>query len=98
MFRSCLVVQWIRMYLPMYGAWVPSQVQEDASEQVRPCTTTTEHELWSLAALSNETHILRSLCSKTREATAMRSLYTAAANTESLLTATKTQKNQNKEL
>ena len=39
--RSSLVVQWLRMCLPMQGAWVPSQVQEDASEQRRPGAITT---------------------------------------------------------
>ena len=84
------------MYLPMYGARVPSQVQEDASEQRHPGATTTERELWSPGAITTETHTHSSLCSKTREATVMRSPYTAAADTESLLTATKTQQNPSK--
>ena len=98
MLRSSLVVQWLRMCLPMLGARVPSQVPEEASEQLSPWATTTDPVPQSPGAITTEAHTLQSLCSKTREATAMRSLYTAAANTESLLTATKTQKNQNKEL
>ena len=46
------------MYLPMYGARVPSQVQEDASEQWRPGATTTERELCSPGAITTETHTL----------------------------------------
>ena len=58
MLMTSLVVQWITMCLLMYGARVPSQVPEDASEQLSPCTTDTERELWSLGAITTETHIL----------------------------------------
>ena len=76
--------------LPMYGARVPSHVQEDALEQLCPCATTTERELWSPGAITTENpHILDPVLQN------MRSLCTAAANTESLLTATKSQQNQN---
>ena len=46
------------MCLPMYGARVPSQVQEDASEQRRPGTTTTEREFWSPGTVTTEIHTL----------------------------------------
>ena len=60
--RSSLVVQWIRICLPVQGAWVWSLVQEDsrASEQLNWWATTTEPE-------HPRTHV-----PPTREATAMR--------------------------
>ena len=95
MLRSSLVVQWLRMCLPMQGAQVPSQVPEDASEQLSPWATTTEPVPQSPGAITTEAHTLQSLCSKTREATARRSPGTAAATRESPLTA-KTQHKQKK--
>ena len=41
---TSLLVQWIRIRLPMQGTWVQSLVQEDSTcnEQLSPGTTTTE--------------------------------------------------------
>lgn len=54
---TCLVVQWLRLCLPMQGTQIRSLFQEDSTGQVEPspCTTTTELQ-----------------CSATREATAKR--------------------------
>ena len=51
---------------------------------------------WALQSGSHNYWNPHTLCSKTREATVMRSPCTAAANRESLLTATKTQQNPSK--
>ena len=68
--RTSLVVQWLRIYLPMQGTWVWSLVRELRSRL-----------LWATA----ERHIQRDCaptlestlpCSATREATAVRSLCT----------------------
>ena len=40
--RASLVAQWLRVRLPMQGTQVRALVQEDATEQVSPCATTTE--------------------------------------------------------
>ena len=41
---TCLVVQWLRIHLPMQGTQVRALVQEDpnAAEQLSLCATTTE--------------------------------------------------------
>ena len=41
---TSLVVQWLRIRLPMQGTWVRSLVREipHAVEQLSPCATTTE--------------------------------------------------------
>ena len=45
--RASLVVQWLRICLPMQGTWVRALVWEDPTCRgaTRPCTTTTEPEL-----------------------------------------------------
>ena len=45
--RTSLVVQWLRIHLPMQGTRGRSLVWEDphAEEQLSPCTTTPEHAL-----------------------------------------------------
>ena len=83
------------MCLPMYGAQVPSQVQDDASAS-KPMG----HNYWA-CALEPGSHKYGSPRSlepvlQTREATAVRSLGTAAATRESPLTTMKTQHKQSK--
>ena len=41
---TSLVLQWLRIRLPMQGTWVQALVREDpnATEQLSPCATTTE--------------------------------------------------------
>ena len=53
LYRASLVVQWLRIHLPMQGTQVPPPVGEDphASEQLTPCATTTETALWSPGSL-----------------------------------------------
>ena len=43
-FRASLVVQWLRIRLPMQGTWVQALVQEDPTcrEQLSLCATATE--------------------------------------------------------
>ena len=77
--RTSLVVQWLRIRLPIQGTQVRSLVQEDptgrrATKPVRhnywACTLEpASHNYWSSPAYSP--------CSATREATAMRSLCTS---------------------
>ena len=59
--RTSLVVQWLRMHLPMQGKWVQSLVPEDAI-----CYTATKpeshnywspHMLWSPRSAAREAHI-----------------------------------------
>ena len=40
--QTYLVIQWLRIHLPMRGAWVRSLVWEDSTShgQLSPCTTT----------------------------------------------------------
>ena len=56
--KTCLVVQWLRICLPVLGTWVWSLVQEDstccgAAKPVR-------HSYWSLCALEPVLHSKRS--------------------------------------
>lgn len=53
---TSLVVQWIRIYLPMLGIQVQSLVQEDSTclEQLSLCTTTVEPMLQSPQAANTE--------------------------------------------
>ena len=41
-FRASMVVQWLRIHLPMQGIWVQSQIREDPTchEAISLCTTT----------------------------------------------------------
>ena len=76
---ASLVVQWIRICLPMQGTWVWSLVQEDPS--CRGATKPVRHNYWA-CALEPASHncwspCAWSPCSTTREATAMRSPRTA---------------------
>ena len=61
--RTSLVVQWIKIHLPIQGTWVGSLVQEDPTchGATKPWTAPTK------------AHLLQSRCSARREATAMRS-------------------------
>ena len=78
-FRSSLVVQWIRICLPTQGTQVRSLVGEDV-------TCLGELSLCNIATTTEP--VLHSLCSATRETTAMRSLFTATTK-ESPLTITR---------
>ena len=64
---ASLVAQWCRIRLPVQETWLRSPIWKipHALEQLSPCTTATE-------AL-----VLYSLCSVTREVTALRSQRTA---------------------
>ena len=81
-----LVVQWIRILLPMQGTQVQPLVWEDSSPlRASPCTTTTEPTLQSpgaaclcLCAATTAALCTQSLCS-TREASRMRSPCTTRA-------------------
>ena len=57
-----LVVQWLRIHLPMQGTWVPSLVREDP--MCCEATKLVHHNYWALAPWS--------LCSATRKATTER--------------------------
>ena len=90
--RIPLVLQWLRIHLPMQ--WTPVQflAQEDP----------TCHRALSLGATTPEADTFQSPCSATRDATVMRSLCTAGreqpllpADIESPCTTTKTQRSQN---
>lgn len=61
--RTFLMVQWLRLYLPMQGTWIGSLVQEDPT--YHRATKPTCHKYWA--------HAPRSPCSAAREATTMRS-------------------------
>ena len=53
---TSLVAQWLRILLPMQGTQVRALVRKisHAAEQLSPCTTTTEPELWSPRATTTE--------------------------------------------
>ena len=59
--RASLVVQWLRICLPMQGTRVQALVREDptCTEQLSPCATTTEPVLWSPQATTTEAHVPR---------------------------------------
>ena len=89
--RTSLVVQWIRICLPMQGTQVRSLVWEDPA-RCRAAKATC-HSYWSLCSSS--------LCCTTRQATATRSPHAEtrerpqlSTTREGLCTATKTQCNQ----
>ena len=65
--RASLVVQWLRIHLPVQGTWVRALVQEFPT--CRGVTKSVSHTYWSPCAWSP--------CSVTRETTAMRSSHTA---------------------
>ena len=73
--RTSLVVQWLRIHLPMQGTRVQSLVQEDAT-----CFWATKpmHHILSQCSSAQELQLLSpcawSLCVKIRETTVMRSL------------------------
>ena len=76
---ASLVVQWLRIHLPMQGTRVWSLVQEDPT--CCGATKPVHHNYW-VCALEHASHnywslCAQSLCSTTREATAMRSPHTA---------------------
>ena len=54
--RASLVVQWLRIRLPMQETWVLSLIGKTphAAEQLSRCTTTTEPVLQSLGAATTE--------------------------------------------
>ena len=58
-----------------YNPW--SRKTPHATEQLSPCTTTTEPALYSVGTTTTEAHTPQSPCSATREATAMGSPCTA---------------------
>ena len=76
---SSLVAQWLRICLPMQGTWVWALVREDPT--CRGAAKPVCHNYWA-CALEPASHnywgpCVRSPCSTTREATAMRSPHTA---------------------
>ena len=65
---ASLVVQWVRIHLPMQETWVQSLVQrvwDDASEQLSPGRTATEPLLQTPGAATTEAHAPSSPCSAT---------------------------------
>ena len=96
---ASLVVQWLRICLEMQGTLVRSLVQEDPT--CREATKSVCHNYWACAleptCHSNWSPVPWSLCSVTKEATAMRTLRPATRSTslittrEKAHTATKTQ-------
>ena len=50
------MAQWLGICLPVQGTWIRSLVQEipHATEQLGPCATTAEPELWSLRVTTTE--------------------------------------------
>ena len=48
---TSLVVQWLRICLPLQGTWVRPLVQEDPSGKISLCTTTTEPTYWNYQSL-----------------------------------------------
>ena len=97
--RTSLVVQWIRIHLPMQETQVQSLVQEDST--CRRATGTVCHHYWSPSALEPTRHncwatcdkhwspLTWSPCSATREATAMRSPYGSMKSMWPLLATTR---------
>ena len=73
--RASLVVQWLRICLPMQGTQVQSLIQKipHAADQRSPRATTIEPELQSPGAAATEAWVPQSPCSTAREATAVRS-------------------------
>ena len=84
---TSLVIQWLRICLPIQGAWVQSWVREDSTccGATRPMCPN----YWTA-----ETHTPLSLCSATREATTVVPGYPLATTGERPSTATKTQYSQ----
>ena len=60
------MVQWIGIHLPMQGTWVWSLSRKfpPATEQLRPCATTTEAKLYGLGDATTEACVLRAHASK----------------------------------
>ena len=73
--RTSLVVQWLRIRLPIQGTQVRSLVQEDPTCRgaTNLCVTTTKPVLQSPRATTTEAHVPRARALQQREATAMRS-------------------------
>ena len=77
--RTSLVVQWLRICLPIQGTWVMIPDLETkishAAEQLNPCTTSTKLTCSSpqaettevCARVTREVTTMRSSCSATRE-------------------------------
>ena len=95
--KTSLVVQWLRIHLPIQGTQIQSLVQEDSTchRATKPVYHNYSHELTCHSYLSPRA---QSLCSTTREATVIRSPSTRTreeplftATRKSLHTATKTQ-------
>ena len=67
-FKTSLVVQWIRIHLPLQGTWVQSLVREDSAchRRLKP----THHNDWAWApkacALRKRSPAMRGLCTATK--------------------------------
>ena len=72
--RISLVVQWLRIRLPLQGIWVWNLVQEDST--CHRATMPMHHSYWA-SALKPASCSCWSLCSAIRWSTTMRSLHTA---------------------
>ena len=93
--RTSLVVQWLRICLPIQGTRVWSRVLEDSScEATEPVHRNYWADTLEPRSPKYWSPRTQSLCSEAREATTMRSLHTTAR--ESLLPAIKTQYSQKK--
>ena len=80
--RDFLVVQWLRIHLPMQGTWVQSLVWEDPT-----CPRATKplcHNYWSPHSRACEPQLLKSECLEPVVCTAVRSPCTAMKSTPSL--------------
>ena len=64
-----LVVQWLRICLPVQGTQVQSLVQEapHAVGQLSPHSTAAEPKVWSLCSTVREASTVRSLCTAAGE-------------------------------
>ena len=80
---TSLVVQWLRICLPMQVTWVRALVQEDPT--CCRATKPVHHNYWALEPTSHNYWSLgtQSPCSTTREATAMRSPCTVTKSSPS---------------
>ena len=73
--RTSLVVQWIRIHLPMQGTWVRFLVQEDSTScgAAKPVYYSSWAQTLEPLTTATEAQVPNSLCSTTREAISMRS-------------------------
>ena len=65
--RASLVLQWLRICLPMQGTQVQPLVWEDATGPLSPCSTTAEPVLQSPSSTAREATAMRSPLTATRE-------------------------------